>query len=213
MALFTQCLYNTAAAIGFIFAKLNRPIQRRFHLFVMGIPFPLSQHICSLLSCLGFTWVATTQSDAIKQRSCRLCRLRCPPSEGASPKDTPLCMYNMSLFLLACLLHKWQRASSAGCLLKKSRGLTTPRSSKSSFPDNSDVIVTEIEVSQRCALTQHPCKTLCPGCSNVIVVETEVSQRSAIRQRSCKILCPSCFNVIAAEVEVSQRSALRQHSC
>ena len=78
-------------------------------------------------------------------------------SQSAGPKAATRYVYNMSLFLVACLLDRWQRASSAGCLQKKSRGLTTPRSSKPPFPDSSDVIVSEIEVSQRWALPQHSC--------------------------------------------------------
>ena len=34
-------------------------------------------------------------------------------SQSASPKATTLYVYNMSLFLVACLLNRWQRASSA----------------------------------------------------------------------------------------------------
>jgi hypothetical protein len=61
-------------------------------------------------------------------------------SESASPKATTLHVYNMSLFLVACLLSRWQRASSARCLQTKARGLTTPRSSKPPSPDSADVI-------------------------------------------------------------------------
>jgi high-affinity Fe2+/Pb2+ permease len=99
---------------------------------------------------LALTWVATTQSDAIKQRSfIQTCLTQ---SESASPKATTLYVYNMSLFLVACLLDRWQRASSARCLQNKARGLTTPRSSKPLFPDSADAIGAEIEVSQRWAL-------------------------------------------------------------
>jgi hypothetical protein len=37
-------------------------------------------------------------------------------SESARPKATALYVYNMLLFLVTCLLNRWQRASSAGCL-------------------------------------------------------------------------------------------------
>jgi hypothetical protein len=78
-------------------------------------------------------------------------------SQSASPKATMLYVHNMSLFLVACLLNRWQRASSARCLDKKTRGLTTPRSSK----------------------------PLCRVCFNAIAAEIEVSKRSALRQHSC----------------------------
>jgi hypothetical protein len=97
-----------------------------------------------------------------------------------------------------CLLNRWQRASSARCLQKEARGLTTPRSSKPPFPDSVDVIVAEIEVSQRCALRQHSCKPLCPGCLHVIPAEIEVSQRCAFSTfsnapREMLLLCLSVF--------------------
>jgi hypothetical protein len=69
-------------------------------------------------------------------------------SESARPQATTLYVYNMSLFLVACMLNRRQRASRVGCLQKKARGLTTPRSSKPPSPDIADVIVLpEIEVS------------------------------------------------------------------
>ncbi len=46
--------------------------------------------------------------------------------ESAGPKATTLCVYNVSLFLVACLLI-WPRASSARCLQKKARGLEVGR--------------------------------------------------------------------------------------
>jgi hypothetical protein len=95
-------------------------------------------------------------------------------SESASPKATTLYVYNMSLFLVACLLNRWQRASSARCLQNKARCLTTPRSSKPPSPNSADVIGAEIEVSQRCALCKHSCKALCPACSDQIPAEIEV---------------------------------------
>ncbi len=112
-------------------------------------------------------------------------------SQSASPKATTLYVYNMPLFLVACLLNRWQRASSTRCLQNKARGLTTPRSSKPPFPDSADVIGAEIQVSQRCALRQHSCKKLCPGWSDLIAAEIEVGQRWALRQHSCNTLCPS----------------------
>ena len=108
----------------------------------------------------------------------------------------------MSLFRVACLLNRWQRASSARCLQNKARGLTTPRSSKPPFPDSADVIGAEIEVSQRWALRKHSSKALCPGRSDLIVTEIEVSQRCALPQllqshcqwsRSCRGREPSSF--------------------
>ena len=98
-------------------------------------------------------------------------------SESARPKATTLYVYTMSLLIVACLLNRWQRASSARCLQKQTRGLTTPRSSKPPFPNSADVIAAEIEVSQRCALPQHSCKTLCPSLADLIVEKIEVSQR------------------------------------
>jgi hypothetical protein len=134
-------------------------------------------------------------------------------SESASPKATTLCVYNMSLFLVACLQNRWQRASSARCLqTNKARGLTTPRSSKPLFPDLFDIIATEIEVDQLPALSQHCCKALWSGCSEIrIAAEIKVLQRwacastpaslftarpfiSQVRQHSCKPLYGSSFH-------------------
>jgi hypothetical protein len=109
-------------------------------------------------------------------------------SESASPKATKLYVCNMSLFVVACLLNRWQRASSARCLQKKARGLTTPRSSKPPFPGWSDLIEAEIEVSQLCALPKHSRKALCTCWTDPIVAEIEVGQRWALRQHSCKAL-------------------------
>ena len=47
-------------------------------------------------------------------------------------------VYNMSLFLVVCLIYRCQRGSSASCLQNKAGGLTTPRSSKPPFPDSAD---------------------------------------------------------------------------
>ncbi len=110
-------------------------------------------------------------------------------SESASPKATTLYVYNMSLFLVACLLNRWQSASSARCLQTKARALTAPRSSKPPSPDSADVIAAEIEVSQRCALRKHSCQALCLGWPDPIETEIEVSERWALRQHSCKALC------------------------
>jgi hypothetical protein len=55
-------------------------------------------------------------------------------SESASPKATSLYVYTRSLFLVACLPSRWQRASRARCLQTKAGGLITPRSSKPLFP-------------------------------------------------------------------------------
>jgi hypothetical protein len=128
---------------------------------------------------LALTWVATTQSDA-----------------------------NMSLFLFACLLNKWQSASSARGLQNKTRGLTTPRSVKPLSPNKADPIAQEIEVSQPCALPQHSCKTLCPGIADLIVAKIEVHQRCAVPKHFCKPHCPGWSDLIEFEIEVSQRCAL-----
>jgi hypothetical protein len=98
-------------------------------------------------------------------------------------------------------------------LQHKATALTTPRRSKPPCPDSADIIVAEIEVSERWALRNHSCKPLCPGWSDLIVSEIEVSQRSALCKHSCKTLCPSWSDLITAEIEVSQHCALRQHSC
>ena len=117
---------------------------------------------------------------------------------------TTLYVYNMSLFLVAGLLNRWQRASSARCLQNKARVLTTSRTSKPLFPDSVDVMASEIEVSQRRALRQHSCKTLVPLFCNFIAVEIEVSQRYTL---------PGFVDVITEEIEVSQCCALPQNSC
>ena len=93
----------------------------------------------------------------------------------------------MSLFPVVCLLNRWQKASSARYLQKKVRDLTTSWSSKFPSPDSADVICTENEVIQYCALTQYSCKPLCPLWSDLIVTEIEVSQCCALPQYSCKI--------------------------
>jgi hypothetical protein len=134
-------------------------------------------------------------------------------NESTSPKATTQYVYNMSLFVVDCLLNRWPRASSARCLQKKARGLTTTRGSNPTYPDSADVIEAEIQVSQRCALRQHSCKPFYPGWSDVIEAETEVSQCCALPQHSCKTLCPSITNVIPSEIEIMQRSAIPQHSC
>jgi hypothetical protein len=76
-----------------------------------------------------------------------------------------------------------------------------------------DLIVAEVEVSQRCALRQHSCKALCPSIADPIVPEVDVSQRCTLPQHSCKHLCPVCSNFIATEMKVHQLPALSQHSC
>jgi hypothetical protein len=93
-------------------------------------------------------------------------------SESASPKATTLYVCNLSLFLVACLLNRWQRASNARCLQKKARDMTTPRfdATKPPSPDIFDAIDADIKVSQRCALRQHSCKKRCPACSDLIAV-------------------------------------------
>ena len=113
-----------------------------------------------------------------------------PQSQSVSLQAITMYVCNMSLYLVARLLNRWQRTSSARCLQNKVRGLTTPRSSEPPFPDSADLIAVEIEVSQRWALRQHSCKTLRPFWSNVIAPEIEVSQHCALHQHSCKTLCP-----------------------
>ena len=90
---------------------------------------------------------------------------------SARPKATTLYVYNIVAFLVACLLNRWQRASSASCLQQKTRGLTTPRSSKLPSPNISDVIAAEqhLRCHRRWALRQHSSKTLCPGIADPIV--------------------------------------------
>jgi hypothetical protein len=66
--------------------------------------------------------------------------------------------------------------------------LTTPRSAKPPSPCLSDPMAIEIEMSQRCALRQHSCKTLCPCLADLIVSEIEVSQHCALPQHSCKTI-------------------------
>jgi hypothetical protein len=46
------------------------------------------------------------------------------------------------------VLNIWQRASSARCLSKKARGLTTPRSSKPPSPDSLDAIESETRLEE-----------------------------------------------------------------
>jgi hypothetical protein len=53
-------------------------------------------------------------------------------SDSASPEDTTLYVYNMSIFLVTCLLNRCQRASSAGCL--QSRSEAWPHHEARSFP-------------------------------------------------------------------------------
>ena len=113
----------------------------------------------------------------------------------------------MSLFLVVSLLNRWQRKSSAGCLQTKARGLATPRSSKPPLPDSADVIAAQIEVSQRCALPQHSCKTFCPACAYLIPAAIEVSERCALPQHSeIEVTQPLC--TVAA---LSQASLTRYH--
>jgi hypothetical protein len=100
-------------------------------------------------------------------------------NESARPKDTTLYVYNMSLFLVDCLINwddkEQQRASSTRCLQKKDRVLTTPRSSKSPFPDSIGLIDDDIEVYhwQIPTLSHHSYKPLCTGWSEVIIIFTE----------------------------------------
>ena len=61
-----------------------------------------------------------------------------------------------------------------------------------------DLIVADIEVSQRCGLCQHSCKALCPDCSDQIAADIEVSQRCALHQHSGKALCPDCSDLITS---------------
>jgi hypothetical protein len=41
-----------------------------------------------------------------------------------------------------------------------------------------------MEVSRRCALTQHSSKTLCPSIAELIAAEIEVSERCELRRHS-----------------------------
>ena len=89
-------------------------------------------------------------------------------SENGSPKVTTVYVYNMSFFLVDCLYNRWQRGTCGRCIQNKVRGLTTTRSSKPPFPDITDVIPVEIEVSERCTMRQYSWKTLFPTWSDLI---------------------------------------------
>jgi hypothetical protein len=134
------------------------------------------------------TWVETTPKRCHQIKIMPFIQTGLAHTESGIQKTTKRYVYNMSLILVAHLLNRWDRASYARCLQTKARRLTTPRSSKPPFPDSADVIVTEIEVSQRWALPQHSCKPLCPSFAYLIVPEIEVSQRWALPQHSCKPL-------------------------
>jgi hypothetical protein len=112
-------------------------------------------------------------------------------------------VYNMSLFLVACLLNKWQRASSARCLQNKAKGLTTSRSSKcmskAPCPDSPVQIAAEIAVSQRCALSQQSCKPLCPLIFDMILAHAVYSYLFSSKPK-CKpegyhAVCVPCVTV------------------
>jgi hypothetical protein len=53
---------------------------------------------------------------------------------------------------------------------------------------------------------------ICPGWSDGIAVEIEVSQRCALRQHSCKTLWCICVDQISSELEVSQRLNWPRHN-
>ena len=74
-------------------------------------------------------------------------------------------------------------------------------------------ISTEIEVNERCDMTEHPSKSLCPYWSYQIATEIEVSHRCTLSQHCCKTLCPVRSHPIYTEVKVSERWALCQHCC
>ena len=88
---------------------------------------------------------------------------------------------NMWLFLVDCLINwddkEQQRTSSTRCLQKKDRVLTTPRSSKSPFPDSVGLIDNDIEVYHwqipTLPRSHHSYKPLCTGWSEVIIIFTE----------------------------------------
>jgi hypothetical protein len=76
-----------------------------------------------------------------------------------------------------------------------------------SYADSADVIAAQIEVSQRCALPQHSCKTFCPACAYLIPAAIEVSERCALPQHSeIEVTQPLC--TVAA---LSQASLTRYH--
>jgi hypothetical protein len=128
------------------------------------------------------------------------------PQRKCTPEDYhAVCLQYVALSSCPSAKQMGKSKLCARCLQKKGRRLTTPRSSKPPFPDSADVIVAEIEVSQRCALRQHSCQALCPCWSDVIAVEIEVSQRCALRQHSCEPACPSIADPIDAEIDVSER--------
>jgi hypothetical protein len=68
----------------------------------------------------------------------------------------------MLLVLVACLLNKWQRASSASCLQIKASGLTTPQILKPVFPNSADVIVkiAQLEITQKRKIDSAECVLL-----------------------------------------------------
>jgi hypothetical protein len=140
-------------------------------------------------------------------------------SQRASPKATTLYVYNMSPFLVACLLNRWQTHYGAVqapppppeyseyllllvlVLVRGTRGL---------------VLILGLVLFQKKArglTTPRSSKPASPDGTDVIVAEIKVRQRCALRQHSCKPLCHSIADEIEAEIEVSQRCALRQHSC
>jgi hypothetical protein len=72
----------------------------------------------------------------------------------------------------------------------------------------------EIEVTRRCALTQHSCKTLCPSLADLkppppesylhlLVVVVQMKVRGFTKPRSSKPPHSSIADLIAAEIEDS----------
>jgi hypothetical protein len=71
-------------------------------------------------------------------------------SDSASPKATTLYVYNMSLYLVACLLNRWKKSKQ--CKVPRKRGQRLDHATKleASFPGSSDVIATEIRLCPAC---------------------------------------------------------------
>ncbi len=71
----------------------------------------------ALSCCLSATQMEKSKQCRLLLNSVLLEPRSLAQSESASPKATTLYLYNMSLFIVVCLLHRWQRASSAGSSL------------------------------------------------------------------------------------------------
>ena len=75
-----------------------------------------------------------------------------------------------------------------------------------------DVVELEIEMNQRCALSQHSCRSLRPSVLNVIAPEVDVNQRWTLHQDPFKDVCHGISNVIVSANKERQHCELRQLS-